>query len=49
MKTIMITDQLLDELLPDFTKQLVKAWTRDHVDELAADVLDAITSQTTHQ
>ena len=42
MKTITIGDQLLDELFPDFTKQLVRDWTRVHVDDLAAEVFGAI-------
>jgi hypothetical protein len=45
MKTITISDQLLNELFPDFTKQLVRAWTRGHVDGLTAEVVDAIDSQ----
>jgi hypothetical protein len=45
MKTITVSDQLLNELFPDFTTQLVRAWTRGRVDGLAAEVVDAIDSQ----
>jgi hypothetical protein len=49
MKTITIGDQLLDELFPDFTKQLVRDWTRVHVDDLAAEVFGAIGSLRRHR
>lgn len=45
MKTITISDQLLNELFPGFTKHLVRSWIRGHVDDLAAEVVSAIDNQ----
>ncbi len=45
LKMITNSDQLLNELFPDFTKHLVRSWIRGHVDDLAAEVVGAIGNQ----
>lgn len=42
MKTTTIGGQLLEELFPDVTTQLVQSWTRSHVEDLATEVLGTI-------